>query len=63
LFRRGDAAQLAWANTLLGWPVTILVLVISYIYGIWRLRKLGGPGVEEFTEGADPPWKGQTRGF
>jgi hypothetical protein len=63
LFRQGDAAQLAWANTLLGWPVTILVLVLSYIYGIWRLRNLGGPGVDEFQEGKDPPWKGQTRGF
>jgi hypothetical protein len=63
LFQQGEAAQLAWANTLLGWPVTILVLVISYVYGIWRLRKLGGPGVDEFEEGAEPPWKGQTRGF
>ena len=63
LFQQGEAAQLAWANTLLGWPVTIVVLVISYVYGIWRLRKLGGPGVDEYEEGKDPPWKGQTRGF
>jgi len=63
LFQQGQTGQLAWANTLLGWPVTILVLVVSYIYGIWRLRKLGGPGVEEFQEGQEPPWKGQTRGF
>jgi len=63
LFQRGTASQLAWANTLLGWPVTIIVLVISYIYGIWRLRKLAGPGVDEFEEGKDPPWEGQTRGF
>jgi len=63
LFQQGDAAQLAWANTLLGWPVTIIVLVLSYIYGIWRLRNLGGPGVDEFQEGKDPPWEGQTRGF
>jgi len=63
LFQQGDTSQLAWANTLLGWPVTIVVLVISYIYGIWRLRKLGGPGVEEFEAGKEPPWRGQTRGF
>lgn len=63
LFQQGTASQLAWANTLLGWPVTIIVLVISYIYGIWRLRKLAGPGVDEFQEGKDPPWEGQTRGF
>jgi xanthosine utilization system XapX-like protein len=63
LFQQGAASRLAWANTLLGWPVTVLVLVISYIYGIWCLRKLGGPGVEEFEAGKEPPWKGQTRGF
>jgi hypothetical protein len=63
LFQRGQTGQLAWANTLLGWPVTIVVLVVSYIYGIWRLRKLGGPGVEEFQAGKEPPWRGQTRGF
>jgi hypothetical protein len=63
LYVRGEAASLAWANTLLGWPVTIVILVVSYIYGIWRLRKLGGPGVDEFEEGKEPPWRGQTRGF
>jgi ABC-type Co2+ transport system permease subunit len=63
LFQRGDATTLGWANFVLGWPVTIGVLVLSYVYGIWRLRKLGGPGVHEFKEGKDPPWEGQTRGF
>jgi hypothetical protein len=63
LFRQGEVSQFAWANTLLGWPVTIVVLIISYVYGIWRLRKLGGPGVEEFQQGKEPPWKGQTKGF
>ncbi len=63
LFSEGDAGTLGWVNTLLGWPVTIAVLVISYIYGIWRLRRLGGPGVEEFEAGKEPPWQGQTRGF
>ncbi len=63
LFQSGEAAHLAWANTLLGWPVTILVLIFSYIYGIWRLRRLGGPGVDEYREGKSPPWRGQTRGF
>lgn len=63
LYRQGQAGTLAWANTLLGWPVTIIVLVVSYVYGIRRLRKLGGPGVEEFEEAKDPPWEGQKRGF
>lgn len=63
LYQRGDAATLGWANILLGWPVTIGVLVVSYIYGIWRLRRLGGPGVHEFRDDTAPPWEGQTRGF
>lgn len=63
LFTQGQVGTLAWTETLLGWPVTILVLVGSYIYGIWRLRKLAGPGVDEYQEGKAPPWKGQTRGF
>ncbi len=63
LFRGGDVTGLAWAGLLLGWPVTILVLVISYIYGIRRLHVLRGPGVEEFRNNRMPPWKGQTRGF
>ena len=48
---------------MLGWPVTIAVLVLSYVYGIWRLHQLGGPGVHEFREGKASPWEGQTRGF
>jgi len=63
LFKAGEAAALAWVNTLLGWPVLIIVLVITYIYGIWRLGKLGGPGVEEYKAGKEPPWQGQKRGF
>jgi hypothetical protein len=63
LYQRGDATTLGWANFVLGWPVTIAVLVLSYVYGIWRLIRLGGPGVHEFREGKDPPWEGQTRGF
>ncbi len=63
LFRQGEAATLAWANILLGWPVTIVILIVSYIYGIWRLKRLGGPGVEEYEAGEKPPWEGQTKGF
>ncbi len=63
LFRGGDAAKLAWTNTLLGWPFTVIVLILTYLYGLWRLRSLGGPGVDEFREGKEPPWRGQLRGF
>jgi hypothetical protein len=63
LIQQGEATTLGWVNLLLGWPVTVLILVISYVYGIWRLSRLGGPGVDEFQEGKAPPWDGQRRGF
>lgn len=63
LLQRGDATQLGWASIILGWPVTLPVLIVSYVYGIWRLKRLGGPGSDEFIEGTQPPWRGQTRGF
>ena len=63
LYRQSNVGLIGVANILLGWPVTIIVLVISYLYGSWRLRKLGGPSVEEFTTHQPPPWKGQTKGF
>lgn len=63
LFISGDVTRLFVWRTVLGWPLTIGVLLISYIYGIWRLHRLGGPGIEEFTSGKTPPYKGQTRGF
>lgn len=63
LYLAGDAARLAWANVLLGWPVTIPILILTYIYGLRRLRRLGGPGVEEYRSGKESPWQGQTRGF
>ena len=63
LFQQGNASLMGWANVLLDWPVTIVVLIISYIYGTWRLAKLGGPSVEEFKSHQPSPWKGQKRGF
>lgn len=63
LYASGDLTRMAWANTLLGFPATLSVLVVSYIYGIWRLKNLGGPGIDEFRAKQDPPWKGQTKGF
>lgn len=63
LYQQANAGLLVWANFFLGWPVTIAVLVISYLYGIWRLAKLGGPSVEEYLSRQPAPWKGQKRGF
>jgi len=63
LFQNARADQLAWLNLALGWPATVLLLVVTYVYGVWRLQKLGGPSVEEFKAGTPPPWQGQRRGF
>jgi hypothetical protein len=62
-YQVGSAGRLAWLNLILGWPATVVLLVISYLYGTWRLRELGGPSVEEFKAGQEPPWESQRRGF
>jgi hypothetical protein len=63
LFQEEAADLLAVVKVLTGWPATLVLLVVSYLYGTWRLRNLGGPSVEEFKDGTEPPWQGQRRGF
>lgn len=63
LFRGNNIGQLALVNTLSGWPATIILLIVSYLYGTWRLANLGGPSVEEFRNHVPPPWQSQRRGF
>lgn len=63
LFQRASAGLLAAVNLLTGWPATVILLVVSYLYGTWRLRNLRGPGIQEFKAGAAPPWEGQRQGF
>jgi hypothetical protein len=63
LFRGESAELLGLIQFIMGWPATIVLLVVSYLYGLWRLRNLQGPSVEEFKEGSQPPWEGQRQGF
>lgn len=63
LYLNSAVEEFVWFNTIIGFPLLIGVLTISYVYGIWRLRKLNGPGVDEFINQKEPPYKGQTRGF
>lgn len=63
IYRNQDVSELALINALTGWPATILLLILSYLYGTWRLAQLRGPSVEEFRAGTPPPWQGQRRGF
>lgn len=62
-YQRGDLSELGWASILLGFPATLTVLILTLVYGVWRLRKLGGPGIDEFEAGKNPPWEGQKKGF
>jgi hypothetical protein len=63
LFQQEAADTLGLVQIISGWPALIVLLVMSYLYGLWRLQNLGGPSVEEFKSGAEPPWRGQRRGF
>jgi hypothetical protein len=63
LFQEDAVNALGAARVVLGWPFTVILLVASYLYGLWRLDRLAGPSVEEFKAGKAPPWEGQKRGF
>lgn len=63
LFQDQAAGALGLFQLISGWPAIILLLVASYLYGVWRLGSLEGPSVEEFKAGSEPPWQGQKRGF
>ena len=63
LYQGGAADQLAWVQTLTGFPALVILLIVTYLYGTWRLRNLQGPSVDEFKANAPAPWLGQQRGF
>ncbi len=63
LFQNERVNSLAFTNFITGWPATILLLVISYLYGTWRLGQLRGPSVDEFRNNTPAPWQSQRRGF
>jgi hypothetical protein len=63
LFQQEAVSALGAIRVFLGWPYIVILLIISYLYGLWRLGNLGGPSVDEFRMGKEPPWLGQTRGF
>ena len=63
LYFDSGLAELAVLNTLLSTPVTLLVLIGSYVYGIKRLKHLAGPSVIEFKQKQPKPWLSQSKGF
>jgi len=63
LYQQDALGALGTVRIFLGWPFIITLLIVSYLYGLWRLGRLHGPSVEEFKSGKNPPWDGQKRGF
>jgi hypothetical protein len=63
VYQGENVTLLAATNLLTGWPATIFLLVLTYLYGTWRLAQLKGPSVEEYKNKAPAPWQGQRRGF
>lgn len=59
----GSTERLGFMQIISGLPALILILIASYLFGVWRLQNLAGPSVEEFETGAEAPWQGQKRGF
>jgi hypothetical protein len=56
-------SDLVILNLFIGLPFTILIISISYVYGLIRLKQLRGPSVHEFKQQLPKPWKSQTKGF
>jgi hypothetical protein len=63
LFQREAVNALGITKIILGWPFIVILLIATYLYGLWRLAHLEGPSIDEFKEGKQPPWQGQKRGF
>ena len=62
-YQREDVNTLVALDFISGWPGTVALLVSSYLYCTWRLRKLGAPSVAEFKKGNVPPYNGKRKGF
>jgi len=63
LYQQKAVDALGIIKIILGWPFIVILLIASYLYGLWRLGRLEGPSVVEFKSGSEPPWEGQKRGF
>ncbi len=63
LFAQERPELLAVAKVITSWPLIVPLLIASYVLGNTRLHRLGGPNVEEFMAGKEPPFAGGQRGF
>ncbi len=58
-----QVVEAATIRILAGWPAIIALIVVTQIYGRWRLGRLAGPSVDEFEAGVSAPWLGHQGGF
>jgi hypothetical protein len=63
LYLNASFTDLALVTTLLGLPFIFIVLIVTYVYGMWRLKQLQGPSVDEFLNHKKAPFRGQRKGF
>lgn len=62
-YTTADVDRLVLIRFITGWPAIVVLLIVTYVYGSWRLKQLQGPSVEEFENDQPPPWKSQQKGF
>jgi hypothetical protein len=63
LFLVEQPEMLAVWKSLTSWPTILPLLIITYKIGMKRRNQLGGPNIEEYLAGAEPPYVGGQRRF
>ncbi|MCP5119827.1 MAG: DUF3159 domain-containing protein, partial [bacterium] len=54
---------LAVWKSVTSWPTILPLFYVTYRVGVDRRNRLGGPNVDEYTAGAEPPFAGGQRRF
>lgn len=63
LFVEEQPELLAVFKSLTSWPVILPLLYFTYRTGVNRRDRLGGPNVDEYVAGTEPPYAGGQRRF
>ncbi|MCP4967986.1 MAG: DUF3159 domain-containing protein, partial [bacterium] len=63
LFAIEQPELLAVFKTLTSWPTILPLFYLTYKVGVGKRDALGGPNVDEYSAGAEPPYVGGQRRF
>jgi hypothetical protein len=63
LYLNEQPAILAVWKTVTSWPTILPLLYFTYRIGVERRNALGGPNIDEFRAGSEPPFAGGQRRF